>query len=125
MKAPVLFVGHGSPMNAIQTNAFTETLKNLSSLCANPKVILCVSAHWMTEGTWVTHMRSPRKIHDFYGFPQALFDVQYPAPSDPEFAEAMSKQVPDPKIQLDSEMWGLDHGAWAVLRHLYPEADVP
>ena len=120
---PAIFIGHGSPMNAIETNSFTRTLENLGQQIVKPEAILCISAHWMTEGTWITHMEKPKTIHDFYGFPQPLFDVQYPAPGRPEVAEAINKEFP--KIHLDSEAWGLDHGTWAVLRHMFPAADVP
>lgn len=122
---PVLFLGHGSPMNAIQENNFTKTLGSLGNKFPEPKAILCISAHWMTRGTWVTHMDSPKTIHDFYGFPQALFDVEYPAPGSPQFAELIKKTVKDPEVRLDDEAWGLDHGTWSVLRHMYPKANIP
>lgn len=122
---PVLFVGHGSPMNAIADNAYTRTLNKLGAKLPRPKAVLCISAHWMSEGTWITEMRHPRTIHDFYGFPQALFDVQYPAPGSPEIAEEIQQVIASPRIHGDIEMWGLDHGTWSVLRHLYPAADVP
>lgn len=122
---PVLFIGHGSPMNAIAQNEYTATLNKLGEALPRPKAILCVSAHWMTEGSWVTHMPKPKTIHDFYGFPQALFDVQYPAPGSPETAELIAELVKDPRINLDKEMWGLDHGTWSIMRHIYPDADIP
>jgi 4,5-DOPA dioxygenase extradiol len=122
---PVLFIGHGSPMNAIDDNGYTRAVRKLGANLPRPKAILVISAHWMTEGTWITAMEKPKTIHDFYGFPQALFDVQYPAPGSPEIAKLIRESVPDPKIHADTEMWGLDHGAWSVLRHLYPQADVP
>jgi 4,5-DOPA dioxygenase extradiol len=124
-RMPVLFVGHGSPMNAIATNPYTKTLNALGQRLPRPRAVLVVSAHWMTEGTWVTEMAKPRTIHDFYGFPQALFDVQYPAPGSPEIAKFVRENIVDPKVNADTEMWGLDHGTWSVLRHLYPKADVP
>lgn len=122
---PVLFIGHGSPMNAIAENSYTRMLNKLGEELPRPEAILCISAHWMTEGTWITQMAKPKTIHDFYGFPQALFDVQYPAPGAPEVAEHISKLIKNPPINPDTEMWGLDHGTWSVLRHLYPRADVP
>ncbi|MFZ9595969.1 MAG: 4,5-DOPA dioxygenase extradiol [Bdellovibrionia bacterium] len=122
---PVLFFGHGSPMNAISDNAYTRTLARVGRELPKPRAILCVSAHWMTEGTWVTGMDKPRTIHDFSGFPEDLFKVQYPAPGDPETAKQIASLVSDPKIHIDQDMWGLDHGTWAVLRHMYPNADVP
>ncbi|MFL5783894.1 MAG: 4,5-DOPA dioxygenase extradiol [Bacteriovoracaceae bacterium] len=122
---PVLFIGHGSPMNAIAENTYTKMLNRLGEELPRPRAILCVSAHWMTEGTWITHMARPKTIHDFYGFPQPLFDVQYPAPGAPEIADEIIRQVKDPPVNADDEMWGLDHGTWAVLRHMYPKADIP
>jgi 4,5-DOPA dioxygenase extradiol len=118
---PVLFVGHGSPMNAIEHNAFTETLKGLSARLPRPKAICVVSAHWTTSGAHVLSSSRPKTIHDFSGFPSPLYEVQYPAPGAPEEAKriaTMSKSIPD-------EQWGLDHGSWSVLRHMYPKADVP
>jgi 4,5-DOPA dioxygenase extradiol len=122
---PTLFLGHGSPMNAIQENAFTQTLGSLAISLPIPEAILCISAHWMTEGSWITHMERPKTIHDFYGFPKPLFDIQYPAPGRPDIADAIQKELTDPQIHLDNEAWGLDHGTWAVLRHMYPEAKIP
>jgi 4,5-DOPA dioxygenase extradiol len=122
---PVLFIGHGNPMNAIRDTPFTRTLKELGKRLPRPKAVLCVSAHWMTEGTWVTHMGKPKTIHDFYGFPQELFDIKYPAPGDPATANLIIRDSADPAIHPDNEIWGLDHGSWSVLRHMYPEADIP
>jgi len=118
---PVLFVGHGSPMNAIEHNAFTKTLSHWGARLPRPKAVCVVSAHWVTEGAHVMVSPHPRTIHDFYGFPQPLYEVQYPAPGAPEEAE---KVAANPKIVRDNQ-WGLDHGSWSVLRHMYPEADVP
>jgi 4,5-DOPA dioxygenase extradiol len=124
-RAPVLFIGHGSPMNAIADNSFTQTLSTLQRLYPNPKAILCVSAHWMTEGTWITHMPRPKTIHDFHGFPEELLAVQYPAPGSPEIADFIARTISRPKINSDDEMWGLDHGAWSILRHIFPKANIP
>jgi 4,5-DOPA dioxygenase extradiol len=124
-RMPVLFIGHGNPMNAVRDTPFTRKLRELGKRLPRPKVILCISAHWMTEGTWVTHMQNPKTIHDFYGFPQELFDIQYPAPGDPGTAERISRGSSNPSIHPDNEIWGLDHGTWSVLRHMYPAADIP
>lgn len=124
-RMPVLFIGHGSPMNAIDTNPYTQALNQLGANLPRPRAILAISAHWMTEGTWVTEMSKPKTIHDFYGFPQALFDIQYPAPGSPEVAQWTQDQVSSTQIQGDKTAWGLDHGTWAVLRHMYPKADIP
>ena len=118
---PVLFVGHGSPMNAIEHNAFTEALSGLSARLPRPKAVCVVSAHWVTTGTQVMASEHPRTIHDFYGFPRPLYEVQYPAPGAPGEAEHVAR---NPEIETDKK-WGLDHGAWSVLRHMYPNADVP
>lgn len=125
LKMPALFIGHGSPMNAIDENKFTKALGGIANKIPLPTAILCISAHWMTEGTWITKMDKPKTIHDFYGFPKALFDVQYPAPGSPELAGEIQKLVTDPEIHADTEAWGLDHGTWSVLRHMYPEANIP
>lgn len=123
-KMPVLFLGHGSPMNAIEENQFVAGFRNLAKTLPQPNAILCISAHWFTNGTKVTSMQMPRTIHDFGGFPQALFDVQYPAEGSPELAVETRKILEPVHVELD-EHWGLDHGAWSVIKHLYPEANVP
>ncbi len=112
-------------MNALADNAFTRTLRRIGDDFSKPKAIVVISAHWMTDGTWVTAMAEPRMIYDFYGFPKALFEVQYPAPGSPETANQIQQSVTCAAIQLDRSEWGLDHGAWSVLRHMYPQADVP
>lgn len=123
-KIPALFIGHGSPMNAIEANEFHNRWGELGHQLPRPKAILTVSAHWLTRGTHVTAMERPRTIHDFGGFPKALFDQQYPAPGSPEFAEMTKQMVTHTKIQSDYE-WGLDHGTWSFLLPMYPEADIP
>lgn len=123
-KMPVLFLGHGSPMNAIEENEFVAGFRNLAKTLPQPNAILCISAHWYTKGTKVTAMEMPKTIHDFGGFPQALFDVQYPAKGSPELAIETKRILSPVEIELD-ETWGLDHGAWSVIKHLYPEANVP
>ncbi len=123
-KMPVLFLGHGSPMNAIEENEFVLGFRKVGRELQKPTAILCISAHWETNGTYVTAMEHPRTIHDFGGFPQALFDVQYPAPGSPALAKETRELVKKTTIGLD-EKWGLDHGAWSVIKHLYPNADIP
>ena len=121
---PLLFLGHGSPMNAIEDNTFTRGFKEVSNCIEKPRAILCVSAHWETRGTYITAMTKPPTIHDFGGFPAALYQVQYPAPGSPELAKETQALVDKTEIQLTDD-WGLDHGAWSVIKHLYPNADVP
>ncbi|MBX2949665.1 MAG: 4,5-DOPA dioxygenase extradiol [Crocinitomicaceae bacterium] len=123
-KMPVLFLGHGSPMNAIEENEFVEGFRKIGKTIPKPNAILCVSAHWETKGTFVTAMQNPPTIHDFGGFPQALFDVQYPAPGSPELAKEAQQLITTTSVGLD-ESWGLDHGAWSVIKHLYPDASIP
>lgn len=123
-KMPVLFLGHGSPMNAIEENQFTISFQNLGKTLPKPKAILCISAHWFTNGTKVTAMEKPKTIHDFYGFPQALYDVQYPAAGNPILAKETQKLLLPTEVELDQD-WGLDHGTWSVIKHLYKDADVP
>jgi len=123
-KMPVLFVGHGSPMNAIEQNVFTEGWQAVGREISSPAAILCISAHWETKGTFVTAMEKPPTIHDFGGFPKALFDVQYPAPGSPEMAKETRYMVKKTSIGLD-DTWGLDHGAWSVIKVLYPKANIP
>lgn len=123
-RMPVLFVGHGSPMNAIEENEFVQGWRNIGKTIPRPKAILCVSAHWETKGTFVTAVPKPQTIHDFGGFPKALYDVQYPAPGSPELANETKRIITKTVVGLD-EKWGLDHGAWSVIRRIYPEADIP
>jgi 4,5-DOPA dioxygenase extradiol len=121
---PVLFIGHGSPMNAIEDNEFVEGWKGAINSVRKPKAILCISAHWETKGTFVTAMDDPKTIHDFGGFPQKLFDVQYPAHGSPELAGETRSIMTKSKVGLDLD-WGLDHGCWSVVRRMYPLADIP
>lgn len=121
---PALFIGHGSPMNALEDNAFTRGWQAVARALPRPRAILCVSAHWETHGVAVCAAEQPPTIHDFYGFPQALFDVRYPAPGAPDLARRVTQLVTSAPVQATAE-WGLDHGAWSVLRVMYPEADIP
>lgn len=123
-RMPVLFLGHGSPMNAIEENEFVAGFRRIAATLPRPVAILCVSAHWETRGTQLTAMEMPETIHDFGGFPRALYEVQYPAPGSPELAKLTRETVSSHELTFDHS-WGLDHGAWSVLRHLYPEADIP
>ena len=123
-RMPVLFVGHGSPMNAIEENEFVQGWRNLGKTLPRPKAILVISAHWETKGTYVTAVSKPDTIHDFGGFPKALYEVQYPAPGSPELAHETKRIITKTTVGLD-EKWGLDHGAWSVIRRIYPEADIP
>ena len=124
VKLPVLFIGHGSPMNGIEDNEFSQTWAKMGETIQKPKAVLVISAHWLTRGTHITAMDNPKTIHDFGGFPQALFDVQYPAKGNPELAKATKSLIHTTDVGLDHD-WGLDHGTWTVVRHMYPDADIP
>lgn len=123
-KMPLLFVGHGNPMNAIEDNEYSSKWKTLGVELPKPQAILCVSAHWETRGTFVTAMQKPKTIHDFGGFPQELFNVEYPANGNPVLAKQVKDEIKKTDVQLD-ENWGLDHGCWSVIKRMYPNADVP
>ena len=124
IKQPVLFIGHGSPMNGIEDNEFSRTWAKMGQDITKPKAVLVISAHWLTGGTYVTAMEEPKTIHDFGGFPQELFDVQYPAKGSPVLAAETKKIITSTDVTLDHD-WGLDHGTWTVVRHMYPNADIP
>ena len=121
---PVLFIGHGSPMNGIEDNVFSRGWKDMARGIPVPKAVLVISAHWLSRGTRVTAMEFPKTIHDFSGFPPALYDVRYPAPGDPSLARETAALISTTEVTPDHD-WGLDHGAWTVVRHMYPEADIP
>jgi 4,5-DOPA dioxygenase extradiol len=123
-RLPILFLGHGSPINAIEENEFVEGFRKISKSIGKVNAIICISAHWETQGTFITAMEQPRTIHDFGGFPKELFDVQYPAPGNPKLADEVKSIITKTQIELDHK-WGLDHGAWSVIKHLYPNANVP
>ncbi len=133
-RMPALFVGHGSPMNAIEDNAWRRSWQSLGAELlareAKPQLILCISAHWLTRGGWqLTGMTKPKTIHDFGGFPQALFDQQYPAPGAPAVANMLANELKSPtdgrQLGVDADVWGLDHGSWSILKPMFPKADIP
>jgi 4,5-DOPA dioxygenase extradiol len=128
-KMPVLFLGHGSPMNAIEDNDWRRSWQALGAefgaKLPRPQLVLCISAHFLTNGWWLTAMDKPKTIHDFGGFPQALFDQQYPAPGAPAVAQEISRGITTPRIGLDTGEWGLDHGTWSVMKPMFPKADIP
>lgn len=123
-KMPILFIGHGSPMNALETNEFNTAWKQQAKNIPTPQAILCISAHWCTEGTRITSHTEPYTIHDFYGFPKELNELIYSAPGNLHLAKQIQDKLGKEHLQLD-ETWGLDHGTWSLLVHMYPEADIP
>ena len=123
-RMPLLFVGHGSPMNAIEDNEFSQRWLQMAKEIPQPKAVLCISAHWLTRGTHVTAMEHPQTIHDFGGFPKALFDVEYPAPGNPALANEVKQMIKSTHVGLNHD-WGLDHGTWSVVKRMYPDAKIP
>lgn len=121
---PLLFIGHGSPMNGIEDNEFSQRWHTMGKEIEKPSAVLCISAHWLTQGTHITAMQNPKTIHDFGGFPQELFNVQYPAPGDPGLAKETASIIHKTQVGLDHD-WGLDHGTWSVVKNMYPHADIP
>lgn len=120
---PVLFVGHGSPMNIVLNNSYTESLVRAAKQLPKPRAILVVSAHWLTNGTYVTCVEKPKTIYDFYGFPEDLYKLNYPSPGSPENSRLVIQEVKSTQVKCGD--WGLDHAAWAVLKHMYPAAEIP
>ena len=123
-KIPVIFLGHGSPMNAIASNEFTDQLRIIGKELPKPRAILMISAHWETQGTWITAMDKPKTIHDFYGFPKELYEIEYPAPGSPRLANEIVEIIGE-SVKLDLDNWGLDHGTWSLLKFMYPQANIP
>jgi 4,5-DOPA dioxygenase extradiol len=122
---PAAFFGHGSPMNTLEHNRYTEAWNQFGQRVGTPRAVLAISAHWFINATAVTSMATPRVIHDFYGFPQELFDFDYPAPGAPDVAREIADLVEPTFCALDDETWGIDHGTWSVLAHMFPDANVP
>ena len=121
---PALFLGHGSPMNAIEDNEFTKSFVRIAKEIPRPKAIICISAHWFTDGTKITGSERPKTIHDFYGFPKKLYEIEYPAPGNISLTRQIKEALSTISVDLDKN-WGLDHGTWTILRHMYPDADIP